>query len=141
MIKDYAKFLVSFKLILKKGDKMLLLTESDAGCLDLPGGRLEKGEDTLSIEKALERELREELGKDVKYEIWGPVFQYRRHPHRKTYVLLTAYKGKYISGKIKLSPEHNKYEWVNPKKQNLKNRKFNNPEEKLAFLNYFKKWK
>lgn len=138
--KEYAKFVPSFKLLLKREDKVLILTESDAGCLDLPGGRMERGEENFPLEKLFKREIAEELGKNVKYQITGgPALQYRRfNKFSKTYALITVYEAKYIGGKIKLSPEHSEYEWFDPKKQNLKNRKFNNPEEKTAFLSYFK---
>ncbi len=139
MKKEYAIFLVSFKLILRKDNKILILTESATGFLDFPGGRIEKEEITLPIKDLFKRELNEELGKDVKYKILGPVIQYRRYnKFTKMYALITAYEAKYLSGKIKLSSEHNKYEWVNPKRYNLKDKKINNEEERLVLENYFK---
>jgi 8-oxo-dGTP pyrophosphatase MutT (NUDIX family) len=141
MKKDYAIFLVSFKLILRKYNKILILTESATGFLDFPGGRIEKKEISLPINDLFKREIKEELGKDVKYKILGPVFQYRRYNKiTKMYTLITAYEAEYLSGKIKLSSEHKKYEWVNPKRYNLKNKKINNEEERLAFEEYFKKF-
>ena len=141
MKKEYANFIVSFKLILKKDKKILILTESATGFLDFPGGRIEKKEIILPIRDLFEREIKEELGKDVKYKILGPVIQYRRHNKlTKMYALITAYEAEYLSGKIKLSSEHNKYEWVDPKRYNLKNKKINNEEERLAFENCFKKF-
>ena len=139
--KKYANFIISFKLILWHKGKVLILTESNTNFLDLPGGRADKGEETLAIEKIIKREIIEELGRGVKYKILKPAIQYRRYNQfKKVYTFITAYEAKYLSGKIKLSPEHQKYEWINPKKQNLKNRAFNNKEEKEAFLNYFN-WK
>jgi len=139
MKKEYAIFLVSFKLILRKDNKILILTESATGFLDFPGGRIEKEEITLPIKDLFKRELNEELGKDVKYKILGPVIQYRRYnKFTKMYALITAYEAKYLSGKIKLSSDHNKYEWVNPKRYNLKDKKINNEEERLVLENYFK---
>ena len=140
--KDYANFWVSFKLLLKKEGQFLILTQTKANLIDLPGGRVENGEEKLPIKNVLDREIKEELGKNVKYEVLRPIFQYRRHDKtRGTHVLITVYEGDYLSGNIKLSSEHNKYEWINPKKQSLKNRKFDNKEEKLALLKYFKEWK
>jgi len=136
----YATFNVSFKLILRKNNKILILTESETGFLDFPGGRIERIEIKLPIEDLFKREINEELGKEVKYKILGPAFQYRRYnKFTKMYAFITAYEAKYLSGKIKLSSEHNKYEWIDPKKYNLKDKKINNPEERLAFENYFKK--
>ena len=141
-MKKYATFNVSFKLILRKGNKILFLTESETGFLDLPGGRVEENETKLPFEDLFKREIREELGGNVKYKILGPVIQYRRHnKFTRMYALITAYEAQYLSGKIKLSLEHNKYEWIDPKKYNLKNKKINNKEERLAFEEYFKKFK
>lgn len=53
------------------------------------------------------------------------------------YALITIYEAKYLSGKIKLSSEHGKYEWVNLKIYNLKDKKNNNKEERLALKEYF----
>ena len=139
MKKDYADFIASFKLILRKKNKILILTESATGFLDFPGGRVERKEITLPIKNIFKREIDEELGKDVKYKILGPAIQYRRRNRfTKRYALITAYEAEYLSGEIKLSSEHNKYEWVDPKKYDLKNKKINNKEERLAFEEYFK---
>ena len=136
----YATFIASFKLILKKNKKILVLTESYTGCLDFPGGRIENKEANLPFEDLFKREIKEELGENVKYKILGPAMQYRRYNKlRKMLVLITAYEAEYLSGEIKLSREHDKYEWVDPKKYNLKDKKTNNEEERLAFENYFKK--
>jgi 8-oxo-dGTP pyrophosphatase MutT (NUDIX family) len=138
--KEYAYFLLSFKLLLEKDKKVLILTESNTGCFDLPGGRIEKHEDTLPFEKLFSREIGEELGKDVKYKIICPILQFRRYsPYRKIYVLTTVYRAEYLSGSIELSSEHEKYEWINPKEIDFIERKFNNSEEKSALENYFKK--
>jgi 8-oxo-dGTP pyrophosphatase MutT (NUDIX family) len=135
----YTTFITSFKLIIKKNKKILVLTDY-TGFLDLPGGRIESKEANLPIEDLFKREIREELGGNVKYRILGPAMQYRRYDKfRKMYVLITAYEAEYLSGEIKLSREHDKYEWVDPKKYNLKDKKINNEEERLAFENYFKK--
>lgn len=140
--KNYATFIFSLKLILKKGDKILILTESRGGFLDLPGGRLEKKEVKLPIKKLFKREIREELGENVKYEVLKPAFQYRRYDKfRKIYVFITAYEAKYLSGSIKLSSEHYEYEWVDPKRYNLKKQKFDNLEERAAFEAYFNNFK
>ncbi|NCO89624.1 NUDIX hydrolase [Candidatus Wolfebacteria bacterium] len=75
MKKEYAAFLVSFKLIFRKNNRILILTESATGFLDFPGGRVEKKEITLPIKDLFKRETKEELGKDVKYRILGPAIQ------------------------------------------------------------------
>jgi len=138
----YAVFNVSFKLILQKNNKVLILTESATGFLDFPGGRIEKNEVKLPIKDLFKREIAEELGKDVKYKILGQTIQYRRYnKYTKMHALITAYEAKYLSGEIKLSAEHSKYEWADPKTYSLKDKKINNEEERLAFEDYFKRFK
>lgn len=135
----YAIFNASFKLILRKNNRILLLTESATGFLDLPGGRIEKKEIKLPLMDLFKREIAEELGKKVKYKILDPAIQYRRYnKYTKMYSLITAYEAIYLSGEIKLSSEHSQCEWVDPKTYNLKNNKINNEEERLAFERYFK---
>jgi 8-oxo-dGTP pyrophosphatase MutT (NUDIX family) len=138
-IMKYAIFNASFKLIIKKNNKILMLTESPSGCLDFPGGRLENNEIKNPLKDLFKREIREELGKDIKYKILGPAIQYRRYNKTtKMNVLVSAYEAEYLSGEIKLSDEHSKYEWINPKTYDLKGKKIKNKEEMLAFKNYFK---
>lgn len=141
MKKDYAAHWIAFKILLKKGDKFLFLTTSGRRRLDLPGGRAESHENKMPVRKILEREVREEIGDDIKYKIEGPIFQYRRHSQEKKniYNLITVYEAKYIKGQVKLSSEHITYEWINPKKYNFKEKQFFNKEEYKAFKEYFKK--
>ncbi len=140
MKKEYAIFLLSLKLILRKNNKILILTESDTEFLDFPGGRIEKSEIILPIKELFKREIEEELGKDVKYKILGPAIQFRRYnKFTKMHTIITVYEAEYLSGKIKLSSEHIKYEWVDPKKYNLKDKKIENKEERLAIEEYFEK--
>ena len=135
----YATFNASFKLIMRKNNKILILTESATGFLDFPGGRVERKEVRISINDLFKREITEELGKNIKYKILRPFIQYRRYSKfTKMYVLITAYEAKYLSGKIKLSSEHSKYEWINPKKYNLKDKKINNEEEYSALKTILK---
>jgi len=138
----YAKFFISFKLILKRGNKILILTETKTGFFDIPGGRVDEREAKSPIQKVLKREINEELGSSVRYKIINPAIQYRHYDKfRKPDVLITAYEAEYLSGKIKLSTEHQKYEWVDPQKFNFKNWKFSSKEERLVFEEYFKKLK
>lgn len=144
MTKNYATYWVAFKMLLEKDGKFLFLTVADKilgfSLLDLPGGRADENEGVVPIKKILEREVREELGNNIKYKIGEPIFQYRRYnPIKTIYNLITVYEGKYISGSIKLSFEHTKYQWLDPKKYKFKEKEFYTKEEYKAFKNYFKK--
>ena len=142
MKRDYAMYHVALKALLKKGDKILFLTFGSRENLDLPGGRIDTVENNVPLEKILAREVREELGKTVKYKLGKPVFQFRRRfftkDKKKVQIFLTVYEAQFLSGTIKISFEHNGYCWINPKTYKFKEKDFSCREEYLAFKNYFK---
>ncbi len=139
MKRDYALYQVALKVMMKKNGRVLFLRLNESeNRLDLPGGRIDNVEGGVPLEKILAREIREELGGKIKYELGNPLFQFRRYsPAQNKYNLLTVYDTKFISGKIKLSPEHTSYEWINPKEYKFKPKDFFNKEEFLAFKKYF----
>ena len=139
-----AKFFVSLKLLLKKGSKILVLKEADTEFFDIPGGRIDENEIKAPIQKILKREIQEELGSDIKYKVFNlePAVIYRRFKkpgNGRAFILV--FEAKYLSGNIKLSFEHESFEWVDPKKFNPKDWRFFNKEEKLTFEAYFKSQK
>src|SRR4030042_952695 len=136
--KSYAVYWIAFKILLEKGGKFLFLTTSVMRLLDLPGGRADDNEGKTPLKKILEREVREELGDNIKYKLGEPIFQYRRYDQtKKMYNLITVYKAKYISGPIKLSFEHSKYQWLSPKRYRFKEKEFYSKEEYETFKEYF----
>jgi len=142
MKKIYAIYWIAFKILLEKSGKFLFLTTSERELLDLPGGRADKNEGKVPIKKILQREVKEELGNDLRYKLGGPIFQYRRYNKiKKIYNLITVYDAKYIAGPIRLSFEHNKYQWLDLKKYKFKEKEFYTKEEYEAFKEYFKNQK
>ncbi len=81
------------------------------GTWDLPGGKVDEGEDFAT---ALLRETLEETGLTVSLEDVAGATRYEMPAVRLAVLFMTA---KVTSGKIQLSDEHNAYEWVS--KQNL----------------------
>ncbi len=84
------------------------------GLWDLPGGRVNIGE---SLAEALNREITEEVGESIDYEMIGPVCKYVR--------TIGGYDGKKLiqvacivhlallkNREVALSDEHNEYRWV-----------------------------
>ena len=138
MNKKHAIFLIAFKLLLRKDNKVLFLRlaeEKFLNVLDLPGGRADEGEEEIPFLEILEREVKEEIGEDVKYNLGKLAFQnYRRV--QKPYALINVYEGEYLSGDIKLSPEHISYEWIDPQTYKFRKEEFFNEEEYLAFKEY-----
>lgn len=135
---NYAVYRVDLKVLLKKGDEFLFLEFLDGEKIDLPGGRIDVGEENTSLEEIIAREIKEELGEEVKYILGKPVFQYRVFLKERGWsIFLTIYEAEYLSGEIKLSDEHSDYKWVNPKNIYFKEENFFCNEEYLAFKKYF----
>jgi len=139
MRKNYAVYQVALKLLLHKGRKVLFLRLAGDDRWDLPGGRIDRSEERVPLASILAREIREELGPSLRYTLGRPAFQFRRRsrpPGR--YNFLTVYEGRYLSGAIRLSPEHQSYKWLDPRKAAFRVRYFFNREEYLAFKKYLK---
>ena len=138
MPRAYAHYQVSLKLLLKRGRSVLLLRLTSNNCWDLPGGRIDAVEGRTPLEKILAREIREELGPTLRYQLGQPLFQFRRWvPVFHTYNFLTVYAGKYLRGDVRLSPEHRSWQWLNPRQHRFRLRDFMSQEEYRAFLRYF----
>ena len=108
---------VSIKVVLQKDNSLLLLWDKETGYIDLPGGRIDEDEKDAPMDEIIDREMKEELGEDVKYEIGDLAFVYRYSLTKEggIDVFVVAYEGKYLGGDVVLSDEHDKYEWVDPK--------------------------
>jgi 8-oxo-dGTP pyrophosphatase MutT (NUDIX family) len=104
---------VAVKAFVLRGRELLLVQESDGGAWELPGGRIEVGEERLSPREVLSRELREELGPAVAVEIGVPVAAWtRRKPNGSGFAFLVGLLCSYRGGEIRLSAEHAALDWV-----------------------------
>ncbi len=120
MIKDQL-FYVALKALIEKDGEILVLHDPNLG-IDLPGGKIQIGETDLL--KSLTREVAEETGLNI--DIGDPFaadfFEFPQdinHRHAGKTIFVVFYKAKYISGEVKLSQEHDRFEWVS--KNNYKN--------------------
>ncbi|MBI4137717.1 MAG: NUDIX hydrolase [Candidatus Sungbacteria bacterium] len=139
MKRDYGIFHVALKILLRKGDEFLFLRTDNDRYWDWPGGRIDNVEMTTPLERVLAREVREELGKTLKYKLGRPILFYRRwFAERRIYIFSMMYEADWISGDIKLSFEHNRYEWINPKTFRFRKKDFFSDEEYDAVMKYFK---
>jgi 8-oxo-dGTP pyrophosphatase MutT (NUDIX family) len=119
MAKD--KYQVSLKVFFKDGKgRVLFLRASSkgsyAGYYDVPGGRIEDTEFHAPLMDILRREVVEELG-EISFEIDPkPVLISRDEigPNKETRVIYIFYEGKYLSGEIKTSDEHEGAIWEYP---------------------------
>jgi 8-oxo-dGTP pyrophosphatase MutT (NUDIX family) len=92
--------------IVRKNDHILVLVKPN-GTLDLPGGRVEKGE---TIKSALQREIDEETG--LKVEIRDPVEEWSFYKTPDQLIKGITLECGYLDGKVKLCGEHKSYFWA-----------------------------
>ena len=92
--------------IVKKKDRILVLVKPN-GTLDLPGGRVEKGE---TVQYALQREINEETG--LKVEINDPIEEWSFYKTPDQLIKGITFECTYLDGKVKLCSEHKRYFWA-----------------------------
>jgi len=106
---------VAGKAIIRKNNKILLLQRShesghDPGLWELPGGKIDYGENLVD---ALKREVKEEVGVDIKV---GRPFKTWHFIKGRFWVTGITFLCDYLSGDVQLSSEHVSYVWVEPTK-------------------------
>lgn len=135
---DHGNYNVALKLLLKKGDEYLFLTDEKGKYFDFPGGRINADENYALLKNILSREVTEELGKNLVYEVKGPILHYRRHSEEKNiHTFMCLFLASYVSGKIELSSEHTNYQWIDPKNYVFNEKEFYCKEEYLAVKEFF----
>lgn len=118
-MKEDALFYVGQKAFIEKNEKVLVLNDPLVG-LDFPGGKIQEGEakekNINSLINALKREVREETGLEIEvfepFAVWYRKFSDKNHRNYGKEVYLVSFRCKYLSGEIRLSDEHNKFQWV-----------------------------
>jgi 8-oxo-dGTP pyrophosphatase MutT (NUDIX family) len=110
-------FQITQKLFLRDGDRFLVLKDRKSGYGDLPGGRMDEEEFFEDWMDSLHREMHEEMGEKIQYEVEPkPILIYK---HRVTEgnhpCVILGYAGKYLGGEIIMSDEHDYMEWVDVK--------------------------
>ena len=137
--KQEAVFQISVKILLRNGDKVLL-TRAQEGDIDLPGGRIDVGEENVPFGDIIAREVREELGEDIKFRL-GPILfiHHIGQTKKEGWILNVVFDAEYISGDIKLSDEHISYEWVDRRLYEIPREDFlpEDHEKYEAFKKYF----
>ncbi len=105
---------VAAKAIIRKNEKILLLQRSpesgfDPGLWELPGGKIDYGENLV---EALKREVKEEVGLDIKV---GRPFKTWHFYKDHFWITGITFLCGYIEGRVNLSSEHAAYVWIEPK--------------------------
>ena len=118
---DNQLYYVAVKIFLRDGGKLLILKD-EYGDWDLPGGRLRESEFNTPLEKVVDREIKEEVGPDVKYKLGEPRAFMRHQRQEQTMagkpqvkIFAIGYEAGYLGGNIKLSSEHTDLLWVDVK--------------------------
>ena len=96
------------KSVVMRDGKVLVLTKPD-GKPDLPGGRVEEGE---NFQEGLHREIQEETGITVRILRLISKWTYEKGPELT--VAGITYLCQYLGGDVKLSSEHREYCWKTP---------------------------
>ena len=114
MSRQIQKFMIGIKGFIIDHNKLLLVKSGNGReeLWEVPGGRYDVGEEMLSTEEILSREIREELGGDFTFRIHRASQAFIR-PLGSDFVFLLAFECEYLGGKIQLSQEHTDFQWVN----------------------------
>ena len=115
-------FQLTQKLFLRDKDHLLVLRDKKSGTGDLPGGRMTEGEFFGDWRISLMREIEEELGTSLTLEIDPePVFTKKHRVEEGNFpCIILAYRANFLTGEIRLSDEHDYFEWVDLKTYNPK---------------------
>ena len=113
-MREIQKFEVSLKAFIVRDGTALFVRESDTGYWELPGGRIDAGEEWEAHSTVLGREIREELGAGFAVA-FGPdaVTWTRQRPTDAAFLFLLARIGrpaKHASEPV-LSAEHDAFGW------------------------------
>ncbi len=115
MSRDVQRFEVSLKAFIVRDGRTLLVRETDTGWWELPGGRIDVGEEWLSHADILAREIAEELGADLRLDVSSRAVSWVRF--RATdgmHLFILARPCRLIAGEPRLSDEHSDMMWVGP---------------------------
>jgi 8-oxo-dGTP diphosphatase len=115
-MREHQRFQVALKAFVLDEDRLLMVREADGERhWELPGGRIEVGEESLPPLAVLRRELSEELGTAFACEVGSLVAAWVRPPdppRRNVPVLLVGFRCRRVAGEIALSDEHIECRWV-----------------------------
>lgn len=107
------RFEVSLKAFIVRDGRALFVREADSGYWELPGGRIDVGEEWVPHTAILGREIREELGSGVKVGFGVEAVSWtRQRPTDGAFLFLLARVGRIEAGEPVLSDEHTEMAWL-----------------------------
>lgn len=106
------RFEVSLKAFIVQDGRALFVREFDTGWWELPGGRIDVGEEWDPHASILAREIAEELGPDLQLRMGTDVVTWmRQRPLDQVFLLIIARRAEIVSGTPVLSDEHSEMGW------------------------------
>lgn len=112
-LRQIQTFEVSLKAFIIRDGKALLVQEADTGYWELPGGRIDVGEERQAHQEILAREMAEELGPQFRIEVGTEAVSWvRQRPTDGVFQFLVARVCRHVSGEPSLSDEHAACRWV-----------------------------
>lgn len=114
MSRAIQKFDVGLKAFIEQEGKILVVRESIGGKWEVPGGRIDVGEEGSDLKEILQREIHEELGNACIVEIGTPFYSWIRPwtPPKEGFVYLTGFRCFWKRGEITISEEHAETRWI-----------------------------
>jgi 8-oxo-dGTP pyrophosphatase MutT (NUDIX family) len=116
-------FQITQKVFIHKENKLLVMRDKKSGFGDLPGGRMNEDEFFGDWKESIKRELKEELSENFKIDLKPEPVLIAKHrvSDGNHPCIIIGYRANYISGEIKISDEHDFFEWVNVQDYNPEN--------------------
>ena len=107
-------FPVSIQAVIARDVALLVVRERVGQLWELPGGRIDAGEELLPPRAVLQRELREELGPEFRCRIGAPVLTFAHAPRHagRPPVFVLGLRCDQPEGEIALSDEHDAWRYV-----------------------------
>ena len=109
------RFEVSLKAFIVRDGRALFVREADSGYWELPGGRIDVGEEWEAQTAVLAREMTEELGASFSVAFGAEAVSWvRQRPTDGVFLFLLARIGRAGAGEPVLSDEHSELAWLGP---------------------------
>jgi len=109
------RFEVSLKAFVIRDRRVLVVREADTGYWELPGGRIDVGEEWDPHEKILAREISEELGAQFRVAVGIETVTWtRRRPVDGAFLFIVGRVCRHTGGEPELSDEHDRFDWIGP---------------------------
>jgi 8-oxo-dGTP pyrophosphatase MutT (NUDIX family) len=108
-------FEVSLKAFIVRDGRVLLVREADSGFWELPGGRIDVGEEWEAHDRTLAREIAEELGTAFLVKTSDAAVTWtRRRPSDGVFQFIVGRICHHAGGEPVLSAEHDALAWLGP---------------------------